>query len=246
MKYLRKFDSVSDMQTAIANTEIDFIGLAYDNGEPKINIATVQSEPTYEYVKIGGLKWATKNVGARTETDAGLYFQWGDTNGYTSDQVSLGEKVFAEDFSDYKYYENGMFTKYNSTDSKTELDLEDDAAHVNIGGDWMMPTKDDWQSLINNTTSEWVTNYNGSGVNGRLFTDKTDSNKKLFFPASGYCCDGSVLDVDRYGDVWGCSLRSSDVSSAWSFNLYSGEAYVDHFDRCVGLVVRGVQVLNLN
>ena len=45
----------------------------------------------HDYVEIGGLKWATMNVGANNITDAGLYFQWGDTQGYTAAQVGSGE-----------------------------------------------------------------------------------------------------------------------------------------------------------
>jgi hypothetical protein len=33
-------------------------------------------------------------------------------------------------------------SKYNSSDNKTVLDLEDDAAAANWGGAWRMPTKD--------------------------------------------------------------------------------------------------------
>lgn len=38
MKYLRIFDSVSDMNTAIASSEIGILGLAYDNGTPVMKI----------------------------------------------------------------------------------------------------------------------------------------------------------------------------------------------------------------
>ena len=45
----------------------------------------------HEYVEIAGIKWATCNIGANSITDYGLYFQWGDTQGYTADQVGSGE-----------------------------------------------------------------------------------------------------------------------------------------------------------
>ena len=41
MKYLRKFDSVSDMETALANSTIGVIGLAYESGN-----AVIQNKPT--------------------------------------------------------------------------------------------------------------------------------------------------------------------------------------------------------
>ena len=50
--------------------------------------ASEKVKTTYEWVEIGGVKWATKNVGAKTITDFGQKFSWGGVNGYTNDQVS--------------------------------------------------------------------------------------------------------------------------------------------------------------
>lgn len=177
-----------------------------------------------------------------------MYFQWGDIQGYTADQVGKTEGKKAFSWVDYKFNSNGdgkTLTKYNG-DDKTELDPEDDAVHAIIGGDWRMPTKAEWQLLIDNTTSQWVENYNDSGVNGMLFTDKTDSNKKLFFPASGYYHDGSFYDIGDYGDVWCCSLHNESVYGAWSLDFGNGGVSVGGDGRCIGLVVRGVMNSNNN
>lgn len=81
------------------------------------------------------------NVGATSETDYGLYFAWGETEGYTASQIP-SEKEFTWD--DYKLAENEEGTilpsKYNSNDGKRTLDFEDDAARANWGGQWHMPT----------------------------------------------------------------------------------------------------------
>jgi len=79
------------------------------------------------------------NVGASSEKDAGLYFAWGETQGYTASQVGT-DKQFS--WNDYALTEdNGStMTKYNATDGKTELDLEDDAVAANWGGEWHIPT----------------------------------------------------------------------------------------------------------
>ena len=121
--------------------------------------------------------WATMNVGASKPSDYGLYFQWGDVQGYTFDQVGL-KKKFAMDWSDYKCGVAPNFTKYKRYG--TTLELEDDAAHVNMGGDWHIPTPEQCQELIDNTTSEWTTQ---NGINGRLFT-----SKKRFFQVNLYPC----------------------------------------------------------
>ena len=94
-----------------------------------------QEQPTeeHEYVDLGlpsGLLWAKKNIGAETEEDTGLYFQWGDTVGYTAEQVGEGEGKKYFGWDDYKFSVDGSstnFSKYNETDGKTVLDLEDDA-----------------------------------------------------------------------------------------------------------------------
>jgi hypothetical protein len=165
----------------------------------------------HEYVEIGGLKWATKNVGAKDEFDSGLHFQWGDTNGYTAESVRNGEKLF--DWADYPFYINGELTKYNGKDGKTVLDLEDDAARVNMGGSWRMPTKEEFRQLLNSTLNYWVNNYKGSGTNGHIFINKTDSAKVLFFPASGCCSGNDPFFVGYYGYYWTRSCTSSVVEN---------------------------------
>ena len=97
----------------------------------------------YDYVDLelpSGTLWATCNIGASKPSEYGLYFQWGDTVGYSPDQIGFGEgkKVFS--FDDYKWSPSGdgdTFTKYTNTGDT--LELEDDAAHVHMGGDWHMP-----------------------------------------------------------------------------------------------------------
>ena len=206
---------------------------------------------TYDYVDLGlpsGTKWATQNVGARKPSDFGLYFQWGDTQGYSADQVGIGDglKKFANDWSDYKWYESGSkdspnFTKYTITEAA--LDLEDDAAHVNMGGDWHMPTPDQIQELINtaNTTSTWTTQ---DGVNGRLFTSKSDNSKSIFIPAAGYARNGTVVNSGVDGFVWSSMLaKKTPLSREDSGQYFSANQYSPHlrdFYRFCGYSVRGV------
>ena len=134
----------------------------------------------HDYVEIGGLKWATMNIGATAVTDTGLYFQWGDTQGYTAAQVGSGSGKKAFIWNDYKFWtaDDGSgssgFTKYNSTDGKNVLGIEDDGVNAAWGRNWRMPTAAEFQALGNAVNTQWVTNYQGSGVNGRLMTDKTD------------------------------------------------------------------------
>ncbi len=104
--------------------------------------------------------WADRNIGATDIYDGGKVFQWGDPTPYdipehTIGTINEGQKMFR--WSDYKWNPSGdssTFTKYNKTDNKTVLDLEDDAAHVNMGSDWRMPTKEQVTELFKETKQE--------------------------------------------------------------------------------------------
>ena len=115
------------------------------------------------YVDLGlpsGTKWAKMNVGAENETDAGLYFAWGETQGYTASQVGTGEGQKAFNWSDYVLTEDGGSTmsKYNASDNKAHLELTDDAAAANMGGDWHMPNRAQCIELFKETKNGFVTN----------------------------------------------------------------------------------------
>lgn len=219
----------------------------YVDDELKENLTfTETTDPAngHEYVEIGGIKWATMNVGATSETDYGLYFQWGDTQGYTADQVGTGEGQKAFNWADYKYSDNGsssVMTKYNATDGKTVLDLEDDAARANMGGQWRMPTAEELEALNDSVDSVWTENYNGSGINGLLCTDKTDSTKTLFFPAAGAASYTVMEFINEQTYVWNSSLYSDNVNSAYQLiSFVKGTYYNEHMGRYTGLSVRGV------
>ena len=174
-------------------------------------------------------------MGARKPSESGLYFQWGDTQGYTAEQVGIGEgkKKFADDWIDYKWGVNPNFTKYIVN---SELDLEDDAAHANMGGDWHMPSSTQIQELIDNTTTAWTAS---NGVTGMTFTSKKDSSKTLFIPAAGDAEEGFVFGYRSFGYFWSSTLSTKDGSKGT--NIYLGnEAEISDFQKSVGYSVRGI------
>ena len=184
------------------------------------------------------------NIGATGVTDAGLYFQWGDTQGYTASQVGSGEGQKYFGWADYKYG-NGTsspgdagMTKYNKTDGKTVLEASDDAAVANWGGSWRMPTTAEFQALGAAVNSAWTQVNNVYGI---LCTEKTDSSKTLFFPAAGSCSNGSVKNVGRYGYYWYSSLFTIVRESAYDLHFDSSSANWDGWsNRYCGFAVRGV------
>ena len=103
-----------------------------------------------------------------------------------------------------------------------------------------MSTQTDFQELLSGTTNEWITNYNGTGVNGRKFTSKTNGNS-IFIPAAGGCSNGSVNDVGYLGYVWSSSLYTSNPHGAWSLYFNSGDCDMYYNDLYRGQSVRGVR-----
>lgn len=187
-----------------------------------------------------GTLWATMNVGASKPRDAGLYFQWGDTKGYTTDQVGTGsgQKKFAPDWSDYKWGTYQNFTKY--TVSGAILELEDDAAHVHMGGDWHMPTPEQIKELIDNTTTAWTTS---DVVSGMTFASKNDTSKSIFIPAAGTAWDGLVVAIRSRGCVLSCMTVAKNSKYVQVLDFHSSNVYLNttnYHNRCSGLAVRGV------
>ena len=207
-------------------------------------VCTITLPPpiTYDYVDLGlpsGTKWATQNVGARKPSDFGLYFQWGDTKGYAKDQVGK-DKQFT--WNDYKWNPSGdgeTFTKY--TTYGDTLELEDDAANANMGGDWHMPTPEQIRELIDNTTDGW-TNY--EGVGGWKFISKNDSSKYIFIPAAGIVIDGSIRNFKRSGVTFSTKLNNDDISKCIILHFisdYGGSIGINGVsERYEGLTIRGV------
>ena len=195
----------------------------------------------FEYVDLGlpsGTKWATCNVGADKETDYGFYFAFGETKGYS---CFTDAKAF--NWGDYKFSVNGSnakFSKYNNTDGKKVLDLCDDAAHTHMGGKWHMPTIEQIRELKSNTISNWVTNYNGSGVGGMLFTSKSDNSKKLFLPGCGYLGNGISLHACRFGCFSSSSIFSFDDCYSTCLCFSSDIVITIKCHRSFGRTIRGV------
>ena len=193
----------------------------------------------HEYVDLGLPSGTLCNIGANSPEEAGLYFAWGETQGYTSGQVGT-DKNFT--WEDYKFGPDTAITKYNETDGLTVLEPEDDAATVNWGKGWKMPTREQIMELRTNTKSEWTT---VNGVQGCKFTSKVDgyTDKFLFFPAAGGAANGIASDVGYVGCYWGASLYDNDYYQALRYFFYYGEPIyiIDTISRRDGYSVRPVR-----
>lgn len=187
----------------------------------------------HEYVDLGlpsGLKWATCNVGAIKPEEYGDYFAWGET---TPKQSYVR--------SNYKWYKEGFFggtyilTKYKD-ERESLLEYTDDAARVNWGGKWRMPTRAEYDELRNHCTWEWTTL---NGEKGYKVISKKNGNS-IFLPAAGYRYGSNLSNAGSGGIYWSGSLYTDGSNGA--YNLYFDSSYVGrgNSSRCSGLSVRPV------
>ena len=182
----------------------------------------------YAVVDLGlSVKWATCNVGATKPEEYGNYYAWGETTTkatYTGDTYTLTTDG------------GSTFTKYNTTDGKTTLDPEDDAARANWGGQWRMPTDEEWTELRENCTWTWTTK---NGVNGYEVKSKTNENA-IFLPAAGYRYNDDLHYAGDDGNYWSSSLYAGSPYNAWYVGFFSDSVDRSYEGRCYGLSVRPV------
>ncbi len=166
---------------------------------------TVMFETTgHAWVDLGlSVKWATCNLGANAPEEYGNYYAWGET--VTKASYS---------WSTYQYGTSGNYIKYNETDEKTTLEAEDDAAAVNWGGKWRMPTAAEWTELYRNCAWTWIDNCNGTGVAGFIVASKTNDNS-IFLPAAGCRAYDDLNLAGFYGHYWSSSLGADGQLNAY-------------------------------
>lgn len=158
-----------------------------------------------------GLKWACCNIGAKTEEDYGQYFTWASVKGYSRSDLEQGKRIYTTtpyqcaDVHGWKFNKYVTNEKYGIVDNKVVLEPMDDAATVNWGDSWRMPTIQEMKELISNTTHECITI---NGIDGMKFTSKING-KSVFFPAAGYVVTWRAEDVDE-GKYWTSSLNTEN------------------------------------
>ena len=209
-----------------------------------INLITA---PRYTAVDLGlpsGRLWANMNIGAEKETDYGLYFQWGDTIGYNDASHATwatcpgngGNSAYTADSIaawDTENLQSVTGMAYSTKILKPEVD----AATVNMGSKWRMPTHEDCVELFENTNHEYAVI---DGVAGRKFINKADASKYIFLPFAGFAAEGSFEGQGIGGFVWSSSVYSDSPADAYGV-FASGSGFdggaTNRFD---ALSVRGV------
>ena len=199
---------------------------------------------THEYVDLGlpsGLLWATCNVGANAPEEYGDYFAWGETQPKDTYNWSTYQYCNGSYNTLTKYCNNSSYGYNGFTDDLTTLLPEDDAATVNWGSGWRMPTEEEWWELYNNTTVTWTTQ---NGVSGRLFT--ASNGNSLFLPAAGYRFNNGFVDAGSWGYFCSSSLDTEFPDNVWNFSCGSSGCSMFCINRSYGLSVRPVRVGSQN
>lgn len=215
----------------------------------------------HDYVDLGltsGTKWAINNIGAERPWDYGNYYSWGEVmqkSTYSQDTYKYGTDYYN---ALTKYCTNGSYGKDGFVDNKTVLELQDDAAHVNWGGKWRMPSKAQVEELLSECYWVWTNSYNDSDVSGyvvykpksledkgiKVFEGDSPSlsyslfDAHIFIPASG-----SRVDLSFWlgtCDFWSLSLNENFSQYAYCIEGSEDGVSVKFDSRYYGKPVRAV------
>ena len=178
----------------------------------------------------------------KTNKEGNIYFSW-DTYKYGKSYNKLT-----------KYCGNSEFGLNNFTDNLTELLPEDDAAYQNkkfYNFKFHIPTKKQYEELINYTNNYWIKNYDLNkikhslkddkgiqGLNGRVFEGK--NGNQLFIPATGYCLGSAIYNVSSYCMLWSSNLYLDYPYNAYYLNTDSNSVILYDYNRCSGYTIRPV------
>ena len=196
----------------------------------------------HDWVDLGlpsGTRWATCNVGAETPDAFGDYFAWGETS---------PKETYS--WSNYRYC-NGSYTtltKYCTelswmefgndgyTDTLTTLEASDDAATVNWGSGWRMPTAEEISELF--YSCEWEPLDDGLNMIGYIVTGPNGNSIAL--PFTGYYKDQLIQNEQLYGYFWSCSLDTQVPYTSRTMEYRTSYFSPSDSYRCYGLPVRPV------
>lgn len=202
-EYLVSARSLEANSTYYYRAWAKFDGQVVYGDKKTFDSATLTIE-TGKMVDLGlSVKWAGYNVGATKPEEFGDYFAWGMTKPSSNGYYTWAEYDFGGSAVLYKYLTD---SKYGTPDGRTTLMACDDAANVNWGENWRMPTVNEKREFLMNTTN---TPYTYNGVPGFIFTSKVNG-KSIFIPNAGVIIGSEKREVGVQCGFWTSELRESD------------------------------------
>ncbi|MCQ2236347.1 MAG: fibrobacter succinogenes major paralogous domain-containing protein [Bacteroidales bacterium] len=253
--------------SVIMQTEVDAQMYIVKDGKVKVALDYTPDYITFENPMLCGgvvgepvdlglsVNWSSVNVGASTSDNFGNYYSWGEID--TKDDYSwntyihsINESYDYSGISKYQIMDNlrgGRWYDYDNNkqfigDNKVVLETADDAASVNWGGDWIIPTKEDWQELFNNCYMIWTNDYNkDDSKNAGYIVKSKDKNNtsSIFLPVAGMHIK-SDLCSEGIGYYLTSSLDNKTTISCSTVGLFSGYFSIFGSSRECGVSVRPI------
>ena len=270
--------------TATADEGFSFVGWNDGNtenprtitvGKADIELTATFADPnTVDLGLPSGTLWAKRNVGAKYPWNYGNYYAWGETrtkryytgNSYTFFNFNGGTGCINGSITKYCYNHRGNFGKNGYIDNLIILLPTDDAATINWGTNYQMPTEPDFEELINHCYWVWTNDYDGHGVKGFIvYKAKSDSEKgvkvkeddmlssayslydvHIFLPAAGQRVNSNLCFDNEHCEYWTSSLYNKSYNEgpayARAFDNYNDiNTYIYNCERYCGLSVRPIR-----
>ena len=212
MQLLKEFGIIDEKKS------VDFCREAYKfltEGEQNDTPSAAPAVSSEEAIAVdmglpSGTLWCDRNVGAKSPEDYGAFFSWGNTDPHypNRDNMDWGDDDDGFDYS----FDSDTYEKTAGYKLEGNIDMAHDAARVNMGEPWQMPTEEQIKELFDNC--DWV-RKTINGINGYLVTSKINGNV-IFFPASGNGNGTTWNNRGSYGYYW---------SSSWSSSRYARHLY---------------------
>lgn len=219
MKAFHLYDTSTGVNEDFNKRDLNRSWVSYERDTKTVRYARNLHIDTngYEFVNMGfpsGTLWATCDIGASSPEQRGYEFAWGEIS--PKAEYSWNNYTYGTVASD------SSMTKYNSRDKLITLELEDDAAHIYMGGSWRMPTADEAEEFLQYTTRKITETPTDKRV---VFTSKINGNTITFslgfniwtnsrYPTTSYSYKAYSLIMKNESNSWGVSVPS--------WNRYTG------------------------
>lgn len=235
--------NLANLPNAKTARDIKFRIIAHHKDKPSAVYVMTDFIPLYHNTKVSqiappemvdlglpsGTKWAICNLGAKSAQELGYYYAWGETD---------TKSTF--NWKTYKYSGNtsNSLTKYctkssyGKVDNKTQLEPADDRVKSDYGYYWSIPTKEDWQELMDKCTwSRFGNDFLVRGPNGSI----------ILLPAAGYQDGLNTYDVGKEGYYWATSIDEGSPDDAWFMHVKNAKPEFYSYYRYQGRCIRPVQ-----
>jgi hypothetical protein len=189
------------------------LGASYTNNAPLILYPYWERQTSVQLWEDGPY-WATTNVGADEPWEYGYYFWWGDTVGYKRERYAW---VASDGSSSNFCFDNNVRTYgvgiYSNIDGGRS-----DAAHIQWGGNWRMPTNQEMRDL--NDKCDWTWTMM-NGINGYVVRGRGDyASNSIFLSCAGYGKGTSFLAAGNDGGYWSSSPYPTESYRDYSWYLH--------------------------